>query len=707
MKYPWTLLLLFLLLPTPLFGQNRALQLDGDDDCVIIPDDPSLDGLLTIEMWFYQEGPGQGFNGDPRVSLWSDANGLGPSLNQSQYAIGLVPMGGPPSYEPFLIKAAFRNSTGVDDRALGSTGLNFGQWHHFASTWDGQIIRVYLDGVQNGNALFAGSPMMAWAHDIYIGAQDGAGTIAREFHGKIDEIRVWDYARSEAQIQATMNLRLDNAPGLVGTWHFEDDFLDSTGSNHGQPRGQATFSDGPALATDSDGDGLSDAEEATWGTDPWDADTDDDGLSDHEEVTQSMSDPLWSRNASNGHFYKAQPPATWQASEDAAVRVGAHLATIRSQAEQDWLVERYGSFRLTRSQWILSPWIGFSDQRLEGVFEWASGDPVTYVNWYPGEPNNWNGNEDHTLIVHASQPEAGFWWDVADQPHIGIAEYAGAIPPAGFTDPKVADSDDDGILDGTELGVTAGWPEDLANGIRGTDLQVFVPDADPLTTTNPIDDDSDDDGMADGEEDGNGNGRLNFLEPDPNNPDSDGDGLLDGLESGETELLTGSVYDLFVPDADPLSTTNPTVADSDGGGLPDGEEDFDLDGEYDAPFELDPNNPADDVVLLNVSPLPLQRGQLTTLTASGVRKSSRTYFLYSLSGPGPFTHPTYGFILAMTPPIEIIGNAYAQFAGSVGVTVTVPPNVPPGLPVWLQAVESWGQPAFSFRVSNGIATTVQ
>lgn len=44
--------------------------------------------------------------------------------------------------------------------------------------------------------------------------------------------------------------------------------------------------------TDSDGDGLTDAEERELGTDPNDADTDDDGLTDGQEVNQHDTDPL-------------------------------------------------------------------------------------------------------------------------------------------------------------------------------------------------------------------------------------------------------------------------------------------------------------------------------------------------------------------------------------------------------------------------------
>ena len=39
--------------------------------------------------------------------------------------------------------------------------------------------------------------------------------------------------------------------------------------------------------------------------------------------------------------------------------------------------------------------LGISDVKSEGEFVRANGQKVKYVNWYSGEPNNWNNNEHY------------------------------------------------------------------------------------------------------------------------------------------------------------------------------------------------------------------------------------------------------------------------------------------------------------------------
>lgn len=162
----------------------------------------------------------------------------------------------------------------------------------------------------------------------------------------------------------------------------------------------------------------------------------------------------------------------------------------------------------------------------------------------------------------------------------------------GVVDPEetaaaIADTDQDGLADGLERGLSVPEGDD-------TDPASFVPDADPATTTDPLDDDSDDDGLLDGNEDTDHNGAVGDGETDPTDADTDDDYLLDGTERG-LAAPQGMDTDAakFVPDADPSTTTDPTQKDTDGAGLYDGVEDRNGNGRIDE-GETDPNDPSDD-----------------------------------------------------------------------------------------------------------------
>merc|ERR1711962_27673 len=57
----------------------------------------------------------------------------------------------------------------------------------------------------------------------------------------------------------------------------------------------------------------------------------------------------------------------------------AHLASIQSKAEQDWIVET------VEMQFL---YIGATDQKTEGVWHWVDGTPWDYTNWAPNQPDN-------------------------------------------------------------------------------------------------------------------------------------------------------------------------------------------------------------------------------------------------------------------------------------------------------------------------------
>lgn len=139
-----------------------------------------------------------------------------------------------------------------------------------------------------------------------------------------------------------------------------------------------------------------------------------------------------------------------------------------------------------------------------------------------------------------------------------------------------------------------------AGGID-TDGDGLDDDDETAAGTDPKDADSDDDGVIDGMEvepgvDTDHDGLVNALDPD-----SDNDGLFDGTELGMdcSNAATNPLAGACRADADNGATTSsPVNADSDSGGVSDGSEDTNLNGRID-PGELDVGLGNDDLVVLD------------------------------------------------------------------------------------------------------------
>ena len=97
-------------------------------------------------------------------------------------------------------------------------------WTHIAGTYDGATARIFKNGMEQDSysaANVGGS--IVWediATDLYIGKYLDGNT---SFKGSIDEVRIWDIARLENEIQASMNSTVDvNESGLTGYWKFNE-----------------------------------------------------------------------------------------------------------------------------------------------------------------------------------------------------------------------------------------------------------------------------------------------------------------------------------------------------------------------------------------------------------------------------------------------------------------------------------------------------
>jgi len=120
----------------------------------------------------------------------------------------------------------------------------------------------------------------------------------------------------------------------------------------------------------------------------------------------------------------------------------------------------------------------------------------------PGSPEDPDGTRaDMGAYYYDQHPVDG---DTDDD---GIPD-VDEVPLYG-TDPREYDTDEDGLPDGLEVGITIPHLD--------SNLNFFIADEDPGTTTNPLVGDSDGGGVLDGTEDYDHNGAVDTWDTDPNN----------------------------------------------------------------------------------------------------------------------------------------------------------------------------------------------
>jgi proline iminopeptidase len=192
-------------------GTNRVLELDGKTSFVQVADSPALHtftNAITIETWF------KAASFDTRPNMIN-------SLIRKNVTAG---------EENFLLR--FRTVAGdlcVQMNAGSDTGtisapyrFDTEKWYHLAGVYGGNSITVYVNGRKIGSQRAPGQ-MTIDQSDLFIGKGDPEFPGGEYFHGWLDETRLWNVARSQAEIQATMNTVLTGKEkGLVAYWNFDD-----------------------------------------------------------------------------------------------------------------------------------------------------------------------------------------------------------------------------------------------------------------------------------------------------------------------------------------------------------------------------------------------------------------------------------------------------------------------------------------------------
>jgi endo-beta-N-acetylglucosaminidase D len=191
-----------------------ALQFDGTDDLLDCGNGNSLQitgNKITLEAWInVTEFKSQPFAGSVIVK---DQGGIDAGYMIRCGGNGIINFNlGTGSWQEINSPA-------------NSTQLN--TWQHVAATYDGTNMKIYVDGILAAEDNRPGLNISnAVNSNLLIG--ESPGFPDRVFNGKIDEVRIWNIARTQAQIQSTMNTVLTpeyySSPdsGLVGYWRLDE-----------------------------------------------------------------------------------------------------------------------------------------------------------------------------------------------------------------------------------------------------------------------------------------------------------------------------------------------------------------------------------------------------------------------------------------------------------------------------------------------------
>lgn len=190
-------------------ASQGSLLLNAATERIVVEHDPALNPAdeITIEGWI-------------RLSTTSGCHTLVGKNYRTGYYLGTC-------------------GAQIQSMVAGASTVRFSpapitatDWHHIAMTYDGSERVVYFNG-EEIDSQFLSVDMPANEEALGIGGEGESPTFPSEIYslnGRISEVRLWTYARSESQIRRSMIEQVtESEPGLIAVWPLERGFEDRFG----------------------------------------------------------------------------------------------------------------------------------------------------------------------------------------------------------------------------------------------------------------------------------------------------------------------------------------------------------------------------------------------------------------------------------------------------------------------------------------------
>jgi hypothetical protein len=196
---------------TPHGRYGGAMEFDGEEDCVSIPNSASLQlpEEFTLEAWVRPISPLQA---DPIIykesgSGYSYSMGLG--YTQSGHLEGWA-----------------ENEDEEQEHVVSAGSLEPGVWTHVAYTYDGHSMRLYVNGAVAAEKV-VGAASFASVGPLWIGCSPNT---YEYFGGRIDEPRVYERALDAAEVGADMEAPIQTPKaGPLAAYSFDEGVIGTEG----------------------------------------------------------------------------------------------------------------------------------------------------------------------------------------------------------------------------------------------------------------------------------------------------------------------------------------------------------------------------------------------------------------------------------------------------------------------------------------------
>ncbi len=156
-------------------------------------------------------------------------------VNYTNPSVNIVSKHTDPSNVNYLFRpGSFEITTTSGFAAFGGAAaagvtLTQGETYHLAATYNGQFLRYYVNGCLTGEMPWTGNMVQ---NNLITAIGQQSSCQCEQFNGFIDEVRIWNVARTQAEIaQNMLDLPTPTAqPGLLAYYKFEGNYLNVQGN---------------------------------------------------------------------------------------------------------------------------------------------------------------------------------------------------------------------------------------------------------------------------------------------------------------------------------------------------------------------------------------------------------------------------------------------------------------------------------------------